>query len=41
MAMKYDGSRSMEQHVLDITNIATRVKTLGMHVDDCLWYNSF
>ena len=32
--MKYDGSRSMQQHVLDMTNIAARLKTLGMTVDD-------
>ena len=32
--MKYDGSRSMQQHVLDMTNIATRLKTLGMIVDE-------
>ena len=34
MTMKYDGSRSMQQHVLDMTNIAARLKTLGMTVDD-------
>ena len=32
--MKYDGSHSMQQHVLDMTNIAVRLKTLGMTVDD-------
>ena len=32
--MKYDGSRSMQQHVLDMTNIVVRLKTLGMTVDD-------
>ena len=32
--MKYDGSRSMQQHVLDMTNIAARLKTLGMTMDD-------
>ena len=32
--MKYNGSRSMQQHVLDMTNIAARLKTLGMTVDD-------
>ena len=26
--MKYDGSRSMQQHVLDMTNIVARLKTL-------------
>ena len=34
MTIKYDGSRSMPQHVLDMTNIAVRLKTLGMTVDD-------
>nr|GEW81012.1 hypothetical protein [Tanacetum cinerariifolium] len=32
--MKFDGSKSMQQHVLDITNTAARPKTLGMNVDD-------
>ncbi|GJU60324.1 retrovirus-related pol polyprotein from transposon TNT 1-94 [Tanacetum coccineum] len=32
--MKFDGSKSMQQHVLDMTNTATRLKTLGMNVDD-------
>ena len=32
--MKYDGSRSMQQHILDMTNIAARFTTLGMKVDD-------
>ena len=31
---KYDGSRSMQQHVLDMTNIAARLKTLGMIVNE-------
>ena len=34
MTIKYDGSRSIQQHVLDMTNIAARFKTLGMTVDD-------
>ncbi|GJX21506.1 ribonuclease H-like domain-containing protein [Tanacetum coccineum] len=32
--MKFDGSKSMQQHVLDMTNTAARLKTLGMNVDD-------
>ena len=32
--MKYDGSRSIQQHILDMTNIAARLTTLGMTVDD-------
>ena len=32
--MKYDGSRSMQQHVIDMTNIATRLKTLWMTIND-------
>ena len=31
--MKYDGSRSMQQHILDMTNIAARLTSLGMKVD--------
>ena len=32
--MKYDGSRSMQQHILDMTDIVARLTTLGMKVDD-------
>ncbi|GJV19704.1 hypothetical protein Tco_1368724 [Tanacetum coccineum] len=32
--MKLNGLKSMQQHVLDMTNTATRLKTLGMNVDD-------
>ncbi|GJZ70979.1 retrovirus-related pol polyprotein from transposon TNT 1-94 [Tanacetum coccineum] len=32
--LKFDGSKSMQQYVLDMTNTTTRLKTLGMHVDD-------
>ncbi|GJW42086.1 hypothetical protein Tco_0070885 [Tanacetum coccineum] len=32
--MKFDGLKSMQQRVLDMTNTATRLKTLGMNVDD-------
>ncbi|GJX36333.1 hypothetical protein Tco_0247890 [Tanacetum coccineum] len=32
--MKFDGSKSMQQHVLDMTNTAARLKTLVMNVDD-------
>jgi hypothetical protein len=31
--MKFDGTKSMQQHVLDMTNTAARLKTLGMYVD--------
>ena len=34
MTMKYDGSRSMQQHILDMTNIAARLMTMGLKVDD-------
>ena len=34
VTMKYDGLRSMQQHILDMTNIAARVTTLGMKVGD-------
>ena len=33
MTMKYDGSRSMKQHILDMTNIEARLMTLSMTVD--------
>ena len=32
--MKYDGSLSMQQHILDMTNITARLMTLGMKDDD-------
>jgi len=30
VTMKFDGSRIMYEHVIQMTNIATRLKTLGM-----------
>ena len=33
-AMKFDGSRTMHEHVIEMTNIATRLKTLGMLVNE-------
>lgn len=32
--MKFDGSRTMHEHVIEMTNIAARLKSLGMAVDD-------
>ncbi|XP_049368990.1 uncharacterized protein LOC125833884 [Solanum verrucosum] len=32
--MKFDGSCSMQNHIIEITNIAARLRTLGMKVDD-------
>jgi len=32
--MKFDGSRTMYEHVIKMTNIATRLKTLGMTVNE-------
>ncbi|XP_016510068.1 uncharacterized protein LOC107827436 [Nicotiana tabacum] len=32
--MKFDGSRSMQNHIIEMTNIAARLQTLGMKVDD-------
>ncbi|TXG69418.1 hypothetical protein EZV62_004353 [Acer yangbiense] len=32
--MKYDGSRTMHEHVLEMTNLAAKLKTLGMNVDE-------
>ncbi|XP_049370605.1 uncharacterized protein LOC125835516 [Solanum verrucosum] len=32
--MKFDGSRSMQNHIIEMTNIAARLRTLGMKVDD-------
>lgn len=32
--MKYDGSRGMHEHVLEMTNLAAQLKNLGMSVDE-------
>ncbi|XP_044475754.1 uncharacterized protein LOC123203468 [Mangifera indica] len=32
--MKYDGSRTMHDHVLEMINLATKLRTLGMNVDE-------
>nr|XP_009780571.1 PREDICTED: uncharacterized protein LOC104229611 [Nicotiana sylvestris] len=32
--MKFDGSRSMQNYIIKMTNIAARLQTLGMKVDD-------
>ncbi|KAJ9162425.1 hypothetical protein P3X46_022201, partial [Hevea brasiliensis] len=32
--MKYNGSKSMHEHIIEMSDIAARLKTLGMAVDD-------
>ncbi|XP_049342875.1 uncharacterized protein LOC125807187 [Solanum verrucosum] len=32
--MKFDGSRSIQNHIIEMINNATRLRTLGMKVDD-------
>ena len=32
--MKFDGSRTMHEHVIEMTNIAVKLKSLGMVVDE-------
>ena len=32
--LKFDGSRTMHEHVIEMTNIAVRLKTLGMAVNE-------
>ena len=32
--MKFDGSRTVYEHVIEMTNIATRLQTLGMTVKE-------
>ena len=32
--MKCDGSKGMQYHIIDMTNIATRLKSLGLAVED-------
>ncbi|XP_057997430.1 uncharacterized protein LOC131176356 [Hevea brasiliensis] len=34
MTMKYNGSKSMHEHIIEMSDIAARLKTLGMAVDD-------
>ncbi|KAJ0099970.1 hypothetical protein Patl1_20333 [Pistacia atlantica] len=33
-AIKYDDSRSMHDHLIEIMNIATKLRRLGMAIDD-------
>ncbi|CAL1381354.1 unnamed protein product [Linum trigynum] len=32
--MKFDGSRTMHEHIVEMTNIAARLKTMGMEVNE-------
>ena len=32
--MEFDGSRTMHEHVIEMTNIAAKLKSLGMVVDE-------
>eukprot|EP00268_Persea_americana_P028866 TRINITY_DN27998_c0_g1_i3.p1 TRINITY_DN27998_c0_g1~~TRINITY_DN27998_c0_g1_i3.p1 ORF type:complete len:100 (+),score=18.42 TRINITY_DN27998_c0_g1_i3:179-478(+) len=32
--MKFDGTRSMHEHVIEMTNLATKLKNLGLSVDE-------
>jgi len=34
ITMKFDGSRTMHEHVIEMTNIEARLKSLGMAVDE-------
>ena len=34
--MKFDGSRTMHEHVIEMTNVAARLKSLGMEVEQNL-----
>uniref|UniRef100_A0A1U7Y848 Uncharacterized protein LOC104245390 n=1 Tax=Nicotiana sylvestris TaxID=4096 RepID=A0A1U7Y848_NICSY len=34
MTIKFDGSCSMQNHIIEMTNIAARLQTLGIKVDD-------
>ena len=38
MTMKFDGSQSILEHIIEITNIAVRLKTLGTIVDDTVMF---
>ena len=32
--MKFNGTHGIQEHVLEMTNLATQLKTLGMNVDE-------
>ena len=32
--MKFDGSHTLHEHVIEMTNLSTRLKTLGIVVDE-------
>ena len=32
--IKYDGSRTMHEHIVEMTNIAARLKSMGMEVNE-------
>lgn len=32
--MKYDGAKGMQEHILEMTNIAAKLETQGMKVDE-------
>ena len=34
MTMEFDGLRSMQEYTIEMTNIAKRLKTLGMAMDN-------
>ena len=34
ITMKYDGSKGMQDHIIEMTNISARLKSLGLAVDD-------
>jgi len=39
--MKFDGSRTMHEHVIEMTNITTSLKSLGMTMDKNVSFSSF
>ena len=39
--MKFDGSHTMHEHVIEITNLSAKLKSLGMEVDESSLYSSF
>ena len=41
VTMKFDGSRSMSAHVIEMINLAAKLKNLGLVMDDAFSSNSF
>jgi len=39
--IKFDGSRTIHEHILEMTNLAARLKTMGMEVNENFFGNVY